>query len=122
MHIYRSKLSKNSSIRLPTELSSAVANITEGFSFAYLQEAFVTALLTILRTQRTNPVKPDASEISTSDGISSNEVWQAISKQVQTLRKEMKDSRKGVEAAEKNSMLNDARSSSAAATGFGLAM
>jgi hypothetical protein len=39
--------------------------------------------------------------------------WQAISKQVQTLRKEMKDSRKSVEDAEKNSMLSDARSSSA---------
>lgn len=116
----RSKLSKNSSIRLPPQLSSALANITEGFSFAYLQEAFVTALLSILRTQREHPVIPVASEVSTSDDLGSNEVWQAISKQVQTLRKEMKDSRKSVEDAERNSILSDARSSSATSTGFGL--
>ncbi|KAK3169885.1 hypothetical protein OEA41_009269 [Lepraria neglecta] len=94
--------------------------ITEGFSFAYIQEAFVTALLSIVQTQRANLVEPDASGISTSDDLRSNAVWQAISKQVQTLRKEMKDSRQSVEDAEKNSIMSDARSSSATSTGFGL--
>ena len=67
-------------------------------------------------------VNPDAtSGITKSSGdLESNVVWQAISKQVQILRKEMKDSRKSVEDAEKNSMLRDARSSSATSTGFGL--
>ncbi len=120
MRVYRSKLSKKSSLRLPTQISSAIASITEGFSFAYLQEAFVTALLSIVQTQRANLVKPDASGIPTSDDLASNAVWQAISKQVQTLRKEMKDSRKSVEDAEKNSMLSEAHSSSATSTGFGL--
>ena len=120
MHIYRTKLSKNSSIKLPAQISSAIATITEGFSFAYLQEAFVAALLSIVQTQRANLVKPDASIISPPDNLESNEVWQAVSKQVRTLRKEIKDSRKSVEDAEKNSMLSDARSSSAASTGFGL--
>ena len=120
IRVYRSKLSKNSSLRLPTQISSAIASITEGFSFAYLQEAFVTALLSIIQTQRASSVQPNASGISTSDDLASNAVWQAISKQVQTLRKEMKDSRKSVEDAEKNSMLSDARSSSATSTGFGL--
>ena len=101
-------------------MSSALANITEGFSYAYLQEAFVTAMLSIVQTQRSNLAEPDASGISVSDDFESNEVWQAISKQIQTLRKEMKDSRKSVEDAEKNSMLSNARSSSAASTGFGL--
>lgn len=77
-------------------------------------------MLSILRTRRAQPVKPEALEISTSDDLSSNEVWQAISKQVQILRKEMKDSRKSVEDAERSSVLSDARSSSAASTGFGL--
>lgn len=65
-------------------------------------------------------MKPEALEDSTLDDLGSNEVWQAISKQVQTLRKKMKDSRKSVEDAERNSILSDARSSSAASTGFGL--
>lgn len=52
--------------------------------------------------------------------MTSAEVWQAMSKQVQTLRKETKDSRKSVEDAERNSILSDARSSSATSTGFGL--
>ena len=101
-------------------MSSAIASIIEGFSFAYLQEAFVIALLSIVQTQRANLIKPDASGNSTSDDLASNAMWQAISKQVQTLRKEMKDSRKSVEDAEKNSMLSDARSSSATSIGFGL--
>ena len=120
IHVYRLKLSKNPSLRPPPQISSAIASITEGFSFAYLQEAFVTALLSIVQTQRVNLVKSDASGITTSGDLGSNVVWQAISKQVQTLRKEMKDSRKSVEDAEKNSMLSDARSSSATSTGFGL--
>lgn len=120
IRVYRSKLSKNSSLRLPTQISSAIASITEGFSFAYLQEAFVTALLSIVQAQRANLVKPDASVIPTSDDLASNAVWQAISKQVKTLRKEMKDSRKSVEDAGKNSVLSDARSKSATSTGFGL--
>lgn len=120
IRVYRLKLSKNPSLRLPPQISSAIASITEGFSFAYLQEALVTALLSIVQSQRENLIKPDDSGISTSDDLGSNAVWQAISKQVQTLRKEMKDSRKSVEDAEKNSMLSDARSSSATSTGFGL--
>ncbi len=122
IHVYRSKLSKkSSSLRLFIQISSAIASIIEGFSFAYLQEAFVMiALLSIVRTQRANLIKPDASGNSTSDDLASNAMWQAISKQVQTLRKEMKDSRKSVEDAEKNSMLSDARSSSATSIGFGL--
>lgn len=120
MHIYRLKLSKNSSLKLPTEISSAVANITEGFSFAYLQEVFVTALLSIVQTRRATLVQHDTSVLATSNDLQSNEIWQALRKQVQTLRKEMKDSRKSAEDAAKNSVLSDARSSSAVSTGFGL--
>ena len=121
IHNHRTKLSKNSSIRLPDQISSAIANIIEGFRFAYLQEAFVTALLSIVETQKAGTAKPDTSLSPTSEDLESNDVWKAISKQVQTLRKEMKDSRKSVEDASKNSMLSDARSGSAASTGFGLA-
>ena len=120
MNVVRSKLSKNSSIKLPPEISPAIASITEGFSFAYLQEAIVTALLSIVQTQKANLVQADVPVTGALDNLASNEIWQAIYKQVQTLRKEMKDGRKSVEDAEKNSMLSDARSSSAVSTGFGL--
>lgn len=119
----RSKLLKNRSIELPNQISAAIANVTEGFSFAYLQEAIVTALLSIIQTQRTSHAEATTPAMSgsQSDDLQSNEVWQAISKQVQILRKEMKDSRKSVEDAGKNSVLGDPRSGSAASTGFGLA-
>ena len=118
---HRSKLSKKSSIQLPPQISSAIANITEGFSFAYLQEVLVTALLSIVQTHRANAISHlDTQSASPSDDLESNEVWQAVSKQVQTLRREMKDSRKSVEDAGKNSVLSDVRSSSGASTGFGL--
>ena len=119
MYIYRSKLSKNSSLKLPSDIASAIADITEGFSFAYLQEAFVTALLSIVRVQRAEPSMASASKAASYE-LEYNNIWQAIKKQVETLRKEMRDSRKSVEDSEKNSMLSDPRSSTATSTGFGL--
>ncbi|KAL9126694.1 MAG: hypothetical protein Q9217_004291 [Psora testacea] len=120
---WRAKLSKNSSIELPPQISSAIASITEGFSFAYLQEAFVSALLSIVQTKEAaESLKADdrPEGPTTSENLETNPIWQAMNKQVQTLRKEMKDSRKSVEDSEKNSMLSDAKSSSAVSTGFGL--
>ncbi|KAL9098097.1 MAG: hypothetical protein Q9163_006176, partial [Psora crenata] len=121
---WRTKLSNNSSMNLPAQISSAVANITEGFSFAYLQEAYVSALLSIVGTEgAASPLDGNNAPLrdTSSDNLEDNLLWQAINKQVQTLRKEMKDSRKSVEDSEKNSMLSDAKSSSALSTGFGLA-
>jgi len=44
---WRKKLDDNEAIEFPARLSSAIAAITKGFSFAYIQEAFVAALLAI---------------------------------------------------------------------------
>ncbi|KAL8717823.1 MAG: hypothetical protein Q9225_004978 [Loekoesia sp. 1 TL-2023] len=117
---WRSKLSKSSAIHIPAQAPTAIATITEGFSFAYLQEAFVAALLSIARTRRAHPATPSYPDKPVSNDLESSEVWQAISRKVQTLRKEMKDSKKSVEDAQKNSVLSDARSSSATSVGFGL--
>lgn len=38
---WRNKLAKNKSIDFPPKLSEAIAEITEGFSFAYLKETYV---------------------------------------------------------------------------------
>ncbi|KAL9634693.1 MAG: hypothetical protein Q9164_003947 [Protoblastenia rupestris] len=122
---WRAKLQDNSSINLPPQISTAIANITEGFSFAYLQEAFVSALLSIVqkKEEAANVMKASngaAIPDSSSDDLDKNPVWQAIDEQVQTLRREMKDSRKSVEDSGKNSMLSDAKSNSAVSAGFGL--
>lgn len=44
---WRTKLSDNDDIEFPLKLTRAIASITQGFSFAYIQEAFVAALLAI---------------------------------------------------------------------------
>ncbi|OAL54051.1 proteasome-activating nucleotidase [Pyrenochaeta sp. DS3sAY3a] len=46
---WRKKLANNGSIEFPAELTSIVAKLTEGFSFAYLKELFVMALLSLVR-------------------------------------------------------------------------
>ena len=46
---WRQKLADNEEIEFPTRLNKAIASITKGFSFAYMQEAFVAALLEIAK-------------------------------------------------------------------------
>ncbi|KAI4148476.1 MAG: hypothetical protein LQ341_001567 [Variospora aurantia] len=107
--IRRSKLAKNTSLELHPKTSSEIAKITEGFSFAYLQEALVTALLELVHKERAG----------SPDNAGPGQILQAIKKQVTTLRKEMRSSRKSVEDSGKNSVLSDP-SSSFTSTGFGL--
>ena len=131
----RAKLLKlQPNLALPTNFSAAIAKITDGFSFAYLQETFVSALLSLARSG-SSPANtstqngPDSSiaapstpppKVSSSDSLEANPVWQAIKSQVETLRREMKDSRKSVEDAERNSIASDPKTSSAGIAGFGL--
>ena len=123
--IWKAKLSRKSSMELPAGISAAVAGITNGFSFAYMQEAFVSALLSIV--QSTDKASPGSgtevidSKASVSDQTLENNVFRkAIQKQVQVLRNEMKDSKKSVEDSEKNSVLSDAKTRHASSAGFGL--
>ena len=46
---WRHKLMDNEEIEFPVKLDKAIASITKGFSFAYMQEAFVAALLEIAK-------------------------------------------------------------------------
>ncbi|UKZ86844.1 uncharacterized protein TrAFT101_002668 [Trichoderma asperellum] len=48
-HFWQKKLSDNKSVSFPDNLCAAIAEITDDFSFAYMQEAFVAALLAIAR-------------------------------------------------------------------------
>jgi len=45
---WRGQLTNNDSIDFPPSLSPAIAKLTNGFSFAYMKELFVTALLIIV--------------------------------------------------------------------------
>ncbi|KAK0927352.1 hypothetical protein LTR91_003840 [Friedmanniomyces endolithicus] len=51
MVYWQHKLSDNHDLEFPDKLCPAVAKITNGFSFAYLQEAMVASLLAIARDQ-----------------------------------------------------------------------
>jgi hypothetical protein len=46
---WRTKLLKNDTVEFPEELCSVIAQLSEGFSFAYLKELFVMALLSLVR-------------------------------------------------------------------------
>ncbi|KAF2820336.1 proteasome-activating nucleotidase [Ophiobolus disseminans] len=46
---WRSKLLANETVEFPEALAGVVAQLTEGFSFAYLKELFVMALLSLVR-------------------------------------------------------------------------
>ncbi len=101
-HFWRSKLAKNKNIEFPSKLPAAIAEITEGFSFAYLKETFVTALLMIVGAQRGSSKKID--DLFETNGDEASEIdhvllWQVIRKQVQALRIEMEDARKSAEEA-----------------------
>ncbi|KAG7006087.1 hypothetical protein G7Y79_00016g040720 [Physcia stellaris] len=129
---WRTKLAISSSnLSIPPAFSSAVANITEGFSFAYLQEAFVTALLSIVRS-RLPPAEKwecigmgsgslEASSWAEAEAglLERNPVWRAIKHQVEVLKKEMKDSRKSVEDAERNGVLSNPKTNETSSVGFG---
>ncbi|EXJ64475.1 hypothetical protein A1O7_00811 [Cladophialophora yegresii CBS 114405] len=52
-HFWQRKLSDNKDVEFPDEICGAAAKITDGFSFAYMQEAFVSALLEIAREKDT---------------------------------------------------------------------
>ena len=101
---WRPKLSKNKTVDFPPTISEALAEITEGFSFAYLKETFITSLLMIVGshkgTSKAIDGLPEAGqEIHELDHLL---LWRVISKQVKNLRAEMEDARKSAEDADKN--------------------
>lgn len=49
MKYWQGKLEGNSDVEMPDKMCPAIAKITKGFSFAYLQEAMIASLLIIAR-------------------------------------------------------------------------
>jgi transitional endoplasmic reticulum ATPase len=109
---WQGKLRDNKTVEFPDELCPAVAKITDGFSFAYMQEAFVASLLAIARRGNKSALEADietflwsgvkdpareailanysASRVRNADpSLEDLVLWQEIQKQVKLLKDEM---------------------------------
>lgn len=85
-------------VRFPDKLRPAIARETDGFSFAYMQEAFISALLVIANMGNGNVAEATASLSlkETDQGGDGDDheldqylLWRMIKKQIENLRQEM---------------------------------
>ena len=99
---WRSRLANNKAINFPEKMSAAIAGITDGFSFAYLQEAFISSLLVMVNEMQIPGDNANVSDEAV-DGDSQNletvMLWLVMKKQVETLRNEIKGSKKSAKDA-----------------------
>ncbi|KAF2000695.1 P-loop containing nucleoside triphosphate hydrolase protein [Amniculicola lignicola CBS 123094] len=101
---WQGKLKDNEEVKFPDELCPAIAKITDKFSFAYMQEAFIASLLAIARRQDNPEARrwagPEAQEEEeervhllggndTDADLDDLVLWQEIQKQVKLLKEEM---------------------------------
>ncbi|KAG2165457.1 P-loop containing nucleoside triphosphate hydrolase protein [Aureobasidium pullulans] len=78
---WQGKLKENKDIEFPDKLCEAVSSITDGFSFAYMQEAFVASLLALALS--------DKEEGHHDADLDKLPLWQQLKKQVKILREEL---------------------------------
>jgi transitional endoplasmic reticulum ATPase len=84
-HYWQKKLESNKDVDFPDALCEAIASITDGFSFAYIQEAMVASLLAIA-------ARGGSDHESSGDGdLDKLILWREVQKQVKILRDEMGD-------------------------------
>jgi transitional endoplasmic reticulum ATPase len=88
---WQKKLEGNKDVDFPDELCKAIAHITDGFSFAYIQEAMVASLLAIASRGDSDHESEDAS--GSDDELDKLVLWREIKKQVKILRNEMGNER-----------------------------
>lgn len=104
---WREKLKGNHDVKFPDTLCKRIAGITDKFSFAYIQEAFVAALLIIATEEEGKGEKKgkmeewevvdefDAEETDHLSGGGDKDpldqylLWRVIKKQIATLRREL---------------------------------
>lgn len=105
----RHKLQSNPKVEFPERLSSAIADITDGFSFAYMKEAFVSALLLLVvdrKDSKRNERIQDGGQDGPDELISRHKpkygiagggddnleeliLWRTIKRQIRILREEL---------------------------------
>ncbi|KAG9550002.1 P-loop containing nucleoside triphosphate hydrolase protein, partial [Aureobasidium melanogenum] len=78
---WQRKLKDNKEIEFPDKLCEAVSSITDGFSFAYMQEAFVASLLALATS--------DKEEGHHDTDLDKLPLWQQLKKQIKILRNEL---------------------------------
>ena len=83
---WRHKLAKNPDVHFPEKLSPAMAHITSGFSFAFLQECFVATLLVLARDEDDVAHESDDDD---DDDLDKYELWRTFKQQADVLRKEV---------------------------------
>ncbi|EXJ95656.1 hypothetical protein A1O1_00778 [Capronia coronata CBS 617.96] len=109
---WQKKLEDNKEIEFPDEICPAAAEITDGFSFAYIQEAFVSALMAIAREKDGFQTAEEAGSMTTlheawdvldiADGqppswsgdnknLDDYVLWRTLKNQIELLRKEFSD-------------------------------
>lgn len=79
---WQRKLKDNKDVEFPDEICEATAKITDGFSFAYIQEAFVASLLALA-------IADKKEEPGRGVDIDKLPLWQQLKKQVKILRDEL---------------------------------
>jgi ATP-dependent 26S proteasome regulatory subunit len=94
---WQKKLKDNKDVEFPDKICKAVADITDGFSFAYIQEAFVAALLAIAR--RSDPEVAPGDRVVEDDWVALSDdedddldkvaLWVELKKQIGILREGM---------------------------------
>lgn len=88
---WQKKLESNKDVEFPDALCKAIARITDGFSFAYIQEAMVASLLAIAARGGSDHKSEDGSSGDDDDNLDKLVLWREIKKQVKILRNEMGD-------------------------------
>ncbi|QIW99884.1 hypothetical protein AMS68_005402 [Peltaster fructicola] len=83
---WQEKTEKNPHINFPKKLCPAMAHITPGFSFAFLQECFVATMLALAHNREDDQGVRDGD-----DDLMKYEIWRAFKAQADVLRKEIRD-------------------------------
>ncbi|SMR55069.1 unnamed protein product [Zymoseptoria tritici ST99CH_1E4] len=80
---WRGKVVRKGEVEFPEKLCPAMAHITNGFSFAFLQECFVASLLSLIHQEEKGGKEKD--------DLEKYELWVAFRKQADILRKEIRN-------------------------------
>ena len=114
-NFWRNKLENNPGIEFPAILSPAIAKITDGFSFAYMQEAFVAALVVIAGKRANEDGSDERSVVDLDagddagdhedDDLDLYELWREIKKQIKLLREDMDSSNPSISTSDHEDLM-----------------
>lgn len=83
---WRRKLQNKPKIAFPHKLCPAMASVTDGFSFAFLQECFVATLLTLAREDDEDSHQQ---RVQLNSDLDQYPLWRAFKEQAKALRKQI---------------------------------